>query len=160
MNGDRMAYAEATVSLIENVSKGIVDAMKTKDTDVLGTLRMLKTALTMREVEKGRGLEPAEELQVVASLVKQRRDSIEQFTKGNRPELAAKEAREIAILERFQPPAATAEDISAAVAAAVVETGAASAKDFGKVMKTAMARLAGKTADGKAVSEAVRKQLG
>jgi hypothetical protein len=114
----------------------------------------------MREVEKGRGLEPAEELQVVASLVKQRRDSIEQFTKGNRPELAAKEAREIAILERFQPPAASAEDIGAAVAAALVETGAASAKDFGKVMKAAMAHLAGKTADGKAVSEAVRKQLG
>ena len=100
-----------TVSLIEDVSKGIVVAMKAKDADVLGTLRMLKTALTMREVEKGRGLEPAEELQVVASLVKQRRDSIEQFTKGNRPELAAKEAREIAILERFQPPAATADDI-------------------------------------------------
>jgi uncharacterized protein len=148
------------VSLIDDVSKGIVDAMKARDAAVLGTLRMLKTALTMREVEKGRGLEPAEELQVVASLVKQRRDSIEQFTKGNRPELAAKEAREIAILERFQPPAATAEDIGAAVAAAVVETGAASAKDFGKVMKAAMEHLVGKTADGKAVSEAVRKQLG
>ena len=77
------------MSLIETVSKGIVDAMKAKDSDVLGTLRMLKSALTMREVEKGRGLEPAEELQVVASLVKQRRDSIEQFTKGNRPEVAA-----------------------------------------------------------------------
>jgi uncharacterized protein YqeY len=91
---------KGNVSLIENVSKGIVEAMKAKDADVLGTLRMLKTALTMREVEKGRGLEPGEELQVVASLVKQRRDSIEQFTKGNRPELAAKEAREITILER------------------------------------------------------------
>ena len=78
------------MSLIENVSKGIVDAMKSKDADVLGTLRMLKTALTMREVEKGRSLEPAEELQVVASLVKQRRDSIDQFTKGNRPDLADK----------------------------------------------------------------------
>ena len=97
------------MSLIDDVSNGIVVAMKAKDADVLGTLRMLKTALTMREVEKGRGLESAEELQVVASLVKQRRDSIEQFTKGNRPELAAKEAREIAILERFQPPAATAD---------------------------------------------------
>jgi uncharacterized protein len=149
-----------TVSLIENVSKRIVEAMKTKDTDVLGTLRMLKTALTMREVEKGRSLEPAEELQVVASLVKQRRDSIEQFTRGNRPELAAKEAREIAILEQFQPPAVTAEDIEAAVASAVDETGATSSKDFGKVMKAAMALLAGKTADGKTVSEAVKKKLG
>ena len=155
-----MSYADGTVALIEDVSKGIVDAMKAKDADVLGTLRMLKTALTMREVEKGRGLEPAEELQVVASLVKQRRDSIEQFTKGNRPELAAKEAREITILERFQPPAATADDIQAAVAAAVTETGATSAKDFGKVMKAAMAHLAGKTADGKSVSEAVKKKLG
>ena len=114
----------------------------------------------MREVEKGRGLEPTEELQVVASLVKQRRDSIEQFTKGNRPELAAKEAREIAILERFQPPAATTDDIESAVASAVAETGASTAKDFGKVMKAAMTHLAGKTADGKAVSEVVKKQLG
>ena len=155
-----LAYAEGGMSLIETVSKGIVDAMKAKDSDLLGTLRMLKTALTMREVEKGRGLEPAEELQVVASLVKQRRDSIEQFTKGNRPELADKEAREIVILERFQPPAATADDIDAAVAAAMAETGATSAKEFGKVMKAAITHLAGKTADGKAVSEAVKRKLG
>ena len=148
------------MSLIENVSRKIVEAMKAKDADVLGTLRMLKTALTLREVEKGRGLEPSEDLQVVASLVKQRRDSIEQFTRGNRPELAAKEAREIEILEQFQPPAATADDIEAAVTAAVTETGATSAKDFGKVMKAALAGLAGKTADGKAVSEAVKKKLG
>jgi uncharacterized protein YqeY len=148
------------MSLIENVSRKIVEAMKAKDADVLGTLRMLKTALTLREVEKGRGLEPSEDLQVVASLVKQRRDSIEQFTKGNRPELAAKEAREIEILEQFQPPAATADDIDAAVTAAVTETGATSAKDFGKVMKAALAGLAGKTADGKAVSEAVKNKLG
>ena len=148
------------MSLIENVSRKIVEAMKAKDAEVLGTLRMLKTALTLREVEKGRGLEPSEDLQVVASLVKQRRDSIEQFTKGNRPELAAKEAREIEILEQFQPPAATADDIEAAVTAAVTETGATSAKDFGKVMKAALAGLAGKTADGKAVSEAVKKKLG
>ena len=148
------------MSLIENVSRKIVEAMKAKDADVLGTLRMLKTALTLREVEKGRGLEPSEDLQVVASLVKQRRDSIEQFTRGNRPELAAKEAREIEILEQFQPPAATADDIEAAVPAAMTETGATSAKDFGKVMKAALAGLAGKTADGKAVSEAVKKKLG
>ena len=155
-----LAYAEGGMLLIETVSKGIVDAMKARDSDVLGTLRMLKSALTMREVEKGRGLEPAEELQVVASLVKQRRDSIEQFTKGNRPELADKEAREIVILERFQPPSATADDIDAAVAAAVAETGVTSAKEFGKVMKAAMTHLAGKTADGKAVSEAVKRKLG
>jgi uncharacterized protein YqeY len=120
---------------------------------------MLKSALTMKEVEKGRGLEPAEDLQVVASMVKQRRDSIEQFTKGNRLDLAEKETQEIAILERFQPPAAGEDEIAAAVEAAVTSTGASSAKDFGKVMKAAMAELAGKTADGKAVSEAVRKRL-
>jgi uncharacterized protein len=148
------------VSLIEDVSRKIVEAMKSKDADTLGTLRMLKTALTLREVEKGRALEPAEELQVVASLVKQRRDSIEQFTRGNRPELAAREAREIAILERLQPPAVTPEEIAAAVDKAVSATGAASPKDFGKVMKAAMAELAGKTVDGKAVSEAVKKRLG
>jgi uncharacterized protein len=148
------------VSLIEDVSRKIVEAMKSKDADTLGTLRMLKTALTLREVEKGRALEPAEELQVVASLVKQRRDSIEQFTRGNRPELAAKEAREIAILERLQPPAVAPEEIAAAVDKAISATGAASPKDFGKVMKAAMAELAGKTVDGKAVSEAVKKRLG
>jgi uncharacterized protein YqeY len=149
-----------TVSLIDDVSKKIVEAMKSKDADVLATLRMLKTALTMREIEKTRALEPAEELQVVASLVKQRRDSIEQFTRGNRLDLAEKEAREIAVLERLQPPPVTPEELSAAVESAVRATGATSAKDFGKVMKTAMAELAGKTVDGKAVSEAVKKRLG
>ncbi len=148
------------MALIDDITRNISAAIKARDQDSLGTLRMLKSALTMKEVEKGRGLEPAEELAVVAALVKQRRDSIEQFTKGNRPELAEREAREILVLERFQPPAATPEDLAAAVDAAVAETGASSQKDFGKVMKAAMARLAGKTADGKAVSDAVRKRLG
>jgi uncharacterized protein YqeY len=148
------------VPLIDDITRDIGDAMKARDQDALGTLRMLKSALTMKEIEKGHGLEPADELAVVASLIKQRRDSIEQFTKGNRPELADREAREIAILERFQPPAATPAEIAAAVETAVTDTGAASAKDFGKVMKAAMASLAGKTADGRAVSEAVRKRLG
>jgi uncharacterized protein len=142
------------------VNKAITSAMKARDPMTLGTLRMLKSALTMKEVEKGRGLEPAEDLQVVASMVKQRRDAIEQFTRGNRLDLADKETQEIAILERFQPPAASADDIAAAVEAAATATGATSPKDFGKVMKAAMAELAGKTADGKAVSEAVRKRLG
>ena len=141
------------------VSKAITDAMKARDQMTLGTLRMLKSALTMKEVEKGRGLEPAEDLQVVSSMVKQRRDSIEQFTKGNRLDLAEKETQEIAILERFQPPAANADEIAAVVEAAVASTGASSAKDLGRVMKAVMAELAGKTADGKAVSEAVRKRL-
>ena len=148
------------MALIDDVSRGITEAMKARDADLLGTLRMLKSALTMKDVEKGRGLEDAESLQVVSMLVKQRRESIEQFTKGGRQDLADKEAREIVILERFLPPAASAEDIAAAVAAAVAETGATSVKDMGKVMKATMARLAGKSADGKAVSEAVRAQLG
>src|SRR5262249_2931151 len=126
--------------------------MKARDAATLSTLRLLKTALTNKEIEKGRALDSAEDLQVVASMVKQRRDSIEQFTRGNRLDLAEKETHEIAILERFQPPAASPEDIAAAVDAAATSTGASSAKDFGKVMKAAMAELAGKTADGRAVS--------
>ena len=148
------------MSIIEDVSRGIVEAIKARDADTLGPLRMLKAALTMKEIEKGRPLDPAESLQVVGSLVKQRRDSIEQFTRGNRLELAEKEAREIVVLERFQPPAVSHDEIAAAVEAAVIATGAASAKDFGKVMKAAMAELAGKTVDGKAVSEAVKSRLG
>lgn len=148
------------MTLIDEVSRGITDAMRRKDQDVLGTLRMLKSALTMKEVEKGRALDGAESLQVVSMLVKQRRDSIEQFTRGGRMELADKEAREIAILERFLPPAASAEAIAEAVAAAIAETGAGSAKDFGKVMKAAMGKLAGASVDGKLVSEAVKARLG
>lgn len=148
------------MALIDEVSRGITDAMKRKDQDVLGTLRMLKSALTMKEVEKGRALDGAESLQVVSMLVKQRRDSIEQFTRGGRMDLADKETREIAILERFLPPAASAEAIAEAVAAAIAETGASSAKDFGKVMKAAMGRLAGASVDGKLVSEAVKARLG
>jgi uncharacterized protein YqeY len=146
--------------LIDDVNRGITEAMKSREQEVLGALRMLKTALTNKEIEKGRPLDAAESLQVVSMLVKQRRDSIEQFTKGGRQELADKEAREIAILERFQPPAATPEAIADAVAAAVAETGATTARDFGKVMKAAMARLAGSSVDGKLVSEAVKARLG
>ncbi len=148
------------MSLIDDVNRGITDAMKRREQEVLGTLRMLKTALTNKEIEKGRALDGAESLQVVSMLVKQRRDSIEQFTKGGRQELADKEAREIVILERFLPPAATPEAIAESGAAAVAETGATSAKDFGKVMKAAMARLAGSSVDGKLVSEAVKAKLG
>jgi uncharacterized protein len=147
------------MAFIDDVSRGITEAMKSKDQEVLGTLRMLKSALTMKEVEKGRGLDLPESQQVVSTLVKQRRDSIEQFTKGGRRDLAEKEAREIAILERFLPPAASPETIADAVTAAIAETGATSAKDFGKVMKAAMARLAGVTVDGKLVSEAVKARL-
>jgi uncharacterized protein YqeY len=120
---------------------------------------MLKAALMNKEVEKGRALDDAESLQVVNSLVKQRRDSIEQFIAGGRQELADKEQAEIRFLERFLPPAADPAAVAAAVEAAVAETGAASLKDMGKVMKAVMARLAGQSVDGKIVSEAVKKRL-
>ena len=147
------------MSLEQQLNTDSAAAMKAKETVKLGTFRMLKTALTNKSIEKGRALEPAEELQVVASLVKQRRDSIEQFTAGNRPDLAAKEQAEIAVLETLLPPAASAEEIAAAVEQAVTETGASGPKDMGKVMKAAMAALAGKSADGKQVNEAVKARL-
>lgn len=147
------------MSLEQQLNTDIAAAMKARETVKLGTFRMLKTALTNKSIEKGRALEPAEELQVVAALVKQRRDSIEQFTAGNRPDLAAKEQAEIAVLETLLPPAASAGDIAAAVERAVVETGASGPKDMGKVMKATMAALAGKSADGKLVSEAVKGRL-
>jgi uncharacterized protein YqeY len=134
--------------------------MKAKDQTKLTALRMLKTALTNKSIEKGRALEGAEELQVVSMLVKQRRDSIEQFTKGGRADLADKEQAEIAVLNAYLPAAASDDEIAAAVTAAIAETGATSAKDMGKVMKAVMTLLAGKTADGKKVSETVKAKLG
>jgi hypothetical protein len=137
----------------------IASAMKAKDQTRLTALRMLKTALTNKSIEKGRALEAGEERQVVASLVKQRRDSIEQFTAGNRLDLAEKERAEIGVLEGFLPPSATDADVAAAVDAAISQTGASGPKDIGKVMKAAMAGLAGKSVDGKRVNEAVKARL-
>jgi len=125
----------------------------------LGALRMLKAALMNREVERGRAIDEAESRQVVASLVKQRQESIEQFTKGGRTDLAEKEAAEIRILEAYLPPAADPAAVDRAVAEAIAETGATSAKDLGRVMKAAMSKLAGQTVDGKAVNERVRQKL-
>jgi uncharacterized protein YqeY len=147
------------MALLEQVNAAIIAAMKSRDAVTLGPLRMLKTALTMKGVEKGRDLDDTESVQVVASLVKQRRDSIEQFGKGGRQDLVDKETAEIAVLERYLPAAAGAEEIAAAIEQAVTETGAAGPKDMGKVMKATMTRLAGKSVDGKAVNEAVRKRL-
>ena len=147
------------MSLEQSLGADIVTAMKAKDQTRLTALRMLKTALTNKSIEKGRALEQAEELAVLSMLVKQRRDSIDQYTKGGRLDLADKEQAEIAILETYQPASASDDEIGAAVQAAVVETGATSAKDMGKVMKAVMAGLAGKTVDGKKVSEAVKAKL-
>jgi uncharacterized protein YqeY len=147
------------MTLFERITSEIGAAMKAKDQNTLGPLRMLKAALMNREVEKGRALDEAEGLQVVNQLVKQRRDSIEQFRAAGRAELADKEQSEITILERYLPPAADPAAIAQAIEAAVAETGATSAKDMGKVIKAVMARLAGATVDGRAVSEAVKKRL-
>jgi uncharacterized protein len=147
------------MALIEQVTKDIAQAMKAHDQLRLGALRMLKSAIMNREVEKGRGLEPTEDMQVVQSLVKQRHDSIELFEKGGRLELAAKERAEIGVLETYLPAAVPEDEIVAAVAAAIAESGAASAKDMGKVMKLLTAKFAGRPVDGKALSERVRAAL-
>jgi uncharacterized protein YqeY len=145
--------------LIDEVSAAIADAMRKQDAARLSALRMLKAALMNREVEKARALDDAESRQVVSALVKQRRDSIEQFTSGNRPDLAAKEAAEIVVLEAYLPPAVDDATLERAVADAIAETGATAPKDMGRVMKAAMAKLSGLTVDGKLVNELVKRKL-
>jgi len=147
------------MSLEQTLGADIVAAMKAKDATKLTALRMLKSALINKNIEKGRALDGAEELAVLSMLVKQRRDSIEQYTKGGRKDLADKEQAEIVILETYQPAAASDEEIAAAVTAAVAETGATTAKDMGKVMKAVLVTLAGKTVDGRKVSDAVKAKL-
>jgi hypothetical protein len=146
--------------LNEKVGADITAAMKAKDAPRLSALRMLKAAIMNKVVEKGRDLEDAEVLQVVSSLVKQRRDSIDQFQKAGRSDLVEKESGEVAVLEQYLPPAVSPEEIDAAVAEAIAETGATSQKDIGKVMKAVLPKLAGKNADGRQVNEAVRRKLG
>ncbi len=147
------------MSFAEDVNRALTGAMKSRDQTRLSTLRMLKTALMNREIERGRALDDNESRQVVSALVKQRRDSIEQFVKGGRQDLADRETAEIAILESYLPPAPDAADLERTVDEAIAATGASSAKDMGKVMKAVMARLAGQTVDGKAVNELVRRKL-
>jgi uncharacterized protein YqeY len=148
------------MALNDQVSADIAAAMKARDASRLSALRMLKAAVMNKSVEKGRDLEDAEVLQVIASLVKQRRDSIEQFARAGRSDLVDKETGEMAVLQAYLPPSATPGEIDTAVAEAIAETGASSPKDIGKVMKAVMPKLAGKNADGKAVNEAVRRALG
>ena len=148
------------MSLSNTITSDIAAAMKAKDAPRLSALRMLKAAIMNKGVEKGRDLDDAEVQQVVASLVKQRRDSIEQFTGAGRTDLADKETAEVAVLSDYLPPAASIEEIEAAEAAAIAEAGATSAKDLGKVMKAVMPKLAGRNADGRVVNDTVRRQLG
>jgi uncharacterized protein len=147
------------MKLLEQISHDITGAMKARDAARLSALRMAKAALMNGEVAKGRPLEEPEAQQVLASLIKQRRDSIEQFTSGGRQDLVDKETADLAVLERYAPPAASAAEIEQAIDAAITETGAASPKDMGRVMKAVMVALAGKSADGKVVNEIVRKKL-
>ncbi len=144
---------------VDEVTAAIADAMRRQNQPRLVALRMLKAALMNREIEKGRALEDGEARLVVGALVKQRKDSIEQFVNGGRQDLADKEAAEILVLEAYLPPAADPAVVEQAVVAAIAETGAASPKDMGRVMKVALAKLAGQTVDGKTVNELVRKKL-
>ncbi|MDT7777523.1 MAG: uncharacterized protein QOC99_35 [Acidobacteriota bacterium] len=147
------------MSLKERIIKDMTAAMKAREAARLSTLRMVKAALQNREIEKGAALSDEEVTKTLQSLVKQRRDSVEQFEKAGRAELAEKERAEIVFIEEYLPSAATREEIERAVAEAVAETGATSLKEMGAVMKAALARLAGRNADGRSVSEAVKSSL-
>ena len=147
------------MAFIDDLSAAIADAMRRQDQIRLVALRMLKAALVNREIDRGRALDDGEARQVVGTLVKQRKDSIEQFMKGGRQDLADKEAAEIRVLEAYLPPSADPAAVEHAVVEAIAETGATSAKDMGRVMKAAMAKLAGQSVDGKTVNDLVRQKL-
>ncbi|MGD0920170.1 MAG: GatB/YqeY domain-containing protein [Terriglobia bacterium] len=148
------------MSIVEQVEKDLPAAMKAQEALRLSVLRMMKAALKNKQVELGKPLDDAQAVAVLRTLVKQRHESVEQFRKGGRNDLADKEEAEIKIVESYLPAAATEEEIDAAVAAAIAETGATGSKDLGRVMKTAMAKLAGKNVDGKRVNEKARAKLG
>src|SRR3984885_3903647 len=147
------------MALMERIQKDLTAAMMSKDELRLSVLRMMKSALKYKEIEKVRPLEDAEALQVLQTLLKQRRESVEQFTKGGRQDLADKETKEIAILEMYMPAGASEADMDGAIEAAIVETAAASPKAMGSVIKAAKVRLEGKTVDGKVLSDRVRERL-
>jgi hypothetical protein len=149
------------MSIPEQIQKDIIEAMKARDELRLSTLRMVKSALKHKEVEKMAPLDEKEALQVLSTLIKQRKESIEQFTKGGRQEMADKEAAEIKLIEAYMPKAAGEEEIVAGVKAVIAEMGSPTMKDMGAVMKNAMARFqaAGMRVDGKLVSDTVKKEL-
>jgi uncharacterized protein YqeY len=148
------------MGLKERITSDMTAAMKARESERLSTLRMVKAAVQNREIEKGGELSEEELTKALQSLVKQRRDSVEQYEKAGRTELAEKERAEIAVIEEYLPQAASPEEIEQAVAEAIAETGATSMKEMGAVMKAAQARLAGRNADGRAVSEIVKARLG
>jgi len=148
------------MSLKERIVSDLTAAMKAKDAARLSTLRMVKASVMNREIEKGGPLTDEEMAKALQSLVKQRRDSVEQYEKGGRQELADKERAEIEVIESYLPQAATREEIEQAVTEAITETNASSMRDMGAVMKAAQARLTGRNADGRTVSEIVKAKLG
>lgn len=149
------------MSLPEKIQKDMVEAMRSRQGPRLSTLRMVKTALKNKEIDKRGPLDEKEALAVLTTLIKQRKDSIEQFTKGGRQELADKEAAEIAVIESYMPKAAGEEEVMATVKATIAEMGSPTMKDMGTVMKSAMAKFAaaGTRVDGKLVSEIVKREL-
>ncbi|HEY7786638.1 MAG TPA: GatB/YqeY domain-containing protein [Pyrinomonadaceae bacterium] len=148
------------MSLKQQIISDMTASMKAQTAARTSTLRMVKAAIVNREIEKGGELDDEELQKLLRSLVKQRRDSVEQYTKGGRQDLVDKETAEIAVIEAYLPQAASQAEIEAAVSEAIAETGAASIKDMGKAMKAAQAKLAGKNADGRTLSEIVKSQLG
>jgi len=147
------------MTFLERIQKDLTAAMKGHDELRLSVLRMVKTALKNKEIEKIRALDDSEALQVLQTLMKQRKESVEQFTKGGRKDLADKETKEIAIIESYLPAAPSDAELNAAIEAAMLETGANSPKQMGQVIKAAKARLEGKTVDGKLLSDRVRDRL-
>jgi uncharacterized protein len=147
------------MTLAEKIQKDLVDSMRAKDELRLSVLRGIKSAITYKETEKIRKLDDTESIQLLQTLVKQRKESIDQFTKGNRPELADKESKELAIIESYLPAGASEAEMDAAIAKAIAETSATSIKQMGAVVKAAKTALEGKTVDGKALSDRVRARL-
>jgi uncharacterized protein YqeY len=147
------------MALLERLQGEMVTAMKAKDEARLGTLRMMKTVLKKHEVDTMKPLDEATEMQILNMMIKQRREAADLFRKGGREELATKEEAELAMIETYLPASPSEEELDAAVTDAIAETGASSAKDMGKVMKAAQARLAGKRVDGKVLSERVKARL-
>lgn len=147
------------MSLAERIQKDLVDAMRAKDELRLSVLRGIKAAIKHKEVEKMHALDETESIHTLQTLIKQRKESIDQFTKGNRPELAEKESKELAIIESYLPAGASEAEMDAAIANAIAETGANSMKQMGAVVRAAKTLLEGKTVDGKALSDRVRDRL-
>jgi uncharacterized protein YqeY len=148
------------MALLDRIQSDMAAAMKAKAEARLGALRMMKAALKKHEIDAMKPLDENTELQILSTLIKQRRESADMFRKGNRPDLADKEEAELKLIESYMPAAPTDEEIDAAISAALAETGVTSAKQMGAVMKATQAKLAGKRVDGKALSDKVRARLG